>query len=141
MNSKINEQGQVSDKWIRVNRDIDLERKSIFVSELTSSLEDELDLQPNKKITTSEYQKLITTALWGFDDVRFSYGGETLLYQNVTRPENDEEVFCRLKAEEITKRKDEAFERKERKEYERLKAKYETDDIIEIAVSVPVFGF
>ena len=134
MSSKINEKGRVSDQWVRDNYNINAERSYVQDDELVIDLDNILNIKPDIKMSKSEFILLVSRAVSKYDTVKLSYGGEYLLYNNITRPETDKEVIDRLKTKEIKNRKDEAFERKEFKEYERLKAKFEQHSRISFTI-------
>lgn len=118
------DKGRVSDDWVRFNFNLDDERKFTKDYNCVATLEDLLHIKKDELIPRPEFLLMVARAIGRFDKVKFSYGGEYLLYENVNRPETDEEVLDRLKAVEIKKRKEDAFERKEFAEYKRLVKKF-----------------
>lgn len=119
------EKGRVTDEWVRNNHSIDFERQTIPKDVQVSELDTELAMQKDKFMSKNDFILLVSRAVAKFDRVKFTYGGEYQFYEKRHLPETDKEVVTRLKSAEIDKRQNEALQRKEFKEYQRLKAIFE----------------
>lgn len=118
---------KVTKQFIRSTFVLDGFRQKVSYKTFIDTLEDFLDLEPDKDYTIAEFLSRVeaTAILSHADGIKFSYGGEFQLYKIKHKRESDDEVVTRLQGELLKEKQQHVAELKERAEYERLKAKFE----------------
>lgn len=132
------DKGRVTDKWIEDNYDTQKERTFKKVTKYSTFDESGI-------LSVTDFFNRMISKLDVAENVRVSASGKVEFGRIENRPESYEDVIKRLKDKEIAKRKQDAQNRKEYKEYQRLKEKFESPkrvknpkwEKIQIAFSVP----